>query len=638
MLLDVAETRRRERLRYGSDQRDWESERPGDSSMSNEDASLTLSPVSKWKYSAARACENLNRILIDIHLLAADDDDRLSPRRAGCEHTAVNTARSDAIPRETLADELIPKGEGDSVEDSREEDEVINADEASVDERSRVLEEDEIKCEGRKVNYGIDEEVAATPQDEDEDEEMREREGETYPDDEVNRLLTETQNRLERTNLVENILRERGRQADERGMLAKRHKKVDKIVAGGVLIEDHARGIDEGGVNCEDTNQECQQEEAIQDMLENMDSDREREVEIETERESEINSTMKNEPSLAAAEDKTTAEERIRKQWAAEEERTRKAAEYEEMRRKMEAAIAETKGRHRMVSEARDTASKELVENQKREEQMKLVERILQAATNDAKGGNAYYVVLDIAPTATMAEIKKSYRKLALRLHPDKDRYSTPNSVEAFNAVSCAYDVLKDESSRSKYDQAQNGTCGVVSREPPSVYNTIPCGTRITVQSTDTRFTNLNGQQGSVLQYDEVADLYLVKVEHHCDPIWSKTSALFQNVIVCLRAAKAMELGTFFVTLLSYYKDSRGGCYEASYDNDVTRTTRTAYLLPDQFIIPNGTIVHVESGTYGVVVDWKEVVDHYSNADSSYYEVRLSPNTCCRVLMWNIRV
>jgi hypothetical protein len=99
-----------------------------------------------------------------------------------------------------------------------------------------------------------------------------------------------------------------------------------------------------------------------------------------------------------------------------------------------------------------------------------------------------------------------------------------------------------------------------------------------------------------------------------------------------------MELGTFFVTLLSYYKDSRGGCYEASYDNDVARTTRTAYLLPDQFIIPNGTIVHVESGTYGVVVDWKEVVDHYSNADSSYYEVRLSPNTCCRVLMWNIRV
>jgi hypothetical protein len=49
-------------------------------------------------------------------------------------------------------------------------------------------------------------------------------------------------------------------------------------------------------------------------------------------------------------------------------------------------------------------------------------------------------------------------------------------------------------------------------------------------------------------------------------------------------------------------------------------------------------LFHVASGTYGLVVNWKEVFDQYLQADSSYYEVRLSPGKCCRVLMWNIRV
>ncbi|KAL3808683.1 hypothetical protein ACHAXA_009236 [Cyclostephanos tholiformis] len=622
MIPDVAETRRRERLRYGPDHHDWKNERPAENSMSNEYASsLSLSPVANWKYSAARACENLNRILIDIHLLEVEEDDGLSPRRAGCEHTAVDTALSDMIPRETFADERKRRmGEGVLVDERREEDDESNADEASINERGRIMEEGAVENEGREVNYDIyvDETVAVTLQEEDENE-----------DDEVNRLLTERRNLLERTNLVESLLRARGRKVEEQELCAS--TKV-------VLIDDHARRMDDGGMKCERINEEYEENDERKGFSENLAKKREKQMETEMERGMEINSNTKTEPSLAAAGENMTAEERMRSQWAEEEERSKNAEEYEEMCRKMEAAVAETKNRKKIINEARDAAGKELAENQKREEQIKLVERILQAAANDAKGKNAYYIVLDIAPTASMAEIKKSYRKLALRLHPDKDRYTTPNSVEAFNAVSCAYDVLKDASSRSKYDQAQNSICCVVSREPPSVFNTIPRGTRITVQSTDTRFTNLNGQQGSILEYDEVADLYLVKVEHHCDPIWSKTSALFQNVIVCLRAAKAMELGTFFVTLMSYYKDSRGGCYEASYEDDAMRMMRTAYLLPDQFIIPNGTIVHVESGMYGVVVDWNEVFDHHTNTDCSYYEVRLSPDKCCRVHMRNIRV
>ena len=323
-----------------------------------------------------------------------------------------------------------------------------------------------------------------------------------------------------------------------------------------------------------------------------------------------------------------------------------------EEKKRVEAAVAEIEIRQRAIKEAHDAKRREhekemnrlLHEREKVQEQAKLVEAVMRAAVNDAKDKNAYYNILDITPTATPVQIKKAYRKLALRLHPDKlGSYTTPNSLEAFNAVACAYDVLKDVSSRREYDRAQQNQCVLVSTrgQQPAAYTVIPIGTRITVQSTDTRFMKLNGQQGSIMGYNAVSDLYLVKVDNLTDSIWSKSSALFQNVVVCLRAAKAKELGAFLVTLKAYYRDSRGGCYEVICHDDMTgmiMRTRRAYLLPDQFIIPNGTVVHVDSGAFGLVVDWKEKFDHIKKVDSSYYEVRLSTDKICRVLMRNIRV
>jgi molecular chaperone DnaJ len=63
-----------------------------------------------------------------------------------------------------------------------------------------------------------------------------------------------------------------------------------------------------------------------------------------------------------------------------------------------------------------------------------------------------YYKVLDVARTATEVEIKKAYRRLAMKYHPDRN----PNDHEAedkFKECKEAYEVLTDEQKRAIYDQ-----------------------------------------------------------------------------------------------------------------------------------------------------------------------------------------
>ena len=58
------------------------------------------------------------------------------------------------------------------------------------------------------------------------------------------------------------------------------------------------------------------------------------------------------------------------------------------------------------------------------------------------------YLCLDLSLTATGSEVKKSYRKLALKYHPDKN----PATSLLFTAIQDAYDVLSNEESRNVYD------------------------------------------------------------------------------------------------------------------------------------------------------------------------------------------
>jgi DnaJ-class molecular chaperone len=63
------------------------------------------------------------------------------------------------------------------------------------------------------------------------------------------------------------------------------------------------------------------------------------------------------------------------------------------------------------------------------------------------------YIVLGVAKSADLGEIKKAYRKLAKKFHPDQSK--DPNAKDKFAEVSVAYEIIGDEKKRGQFDRGE---------------------------------------------------------------------------------------------------------------------------------------------------------------------------------------
>lgn len=79
---------------------------------------------------------------------------------------------------------------------------------------------------------------------------------------------------------------------------------------------------------------------------------------------------------------------------------------------------------------------------------------VISQSVCDAAEDN-YYEILGVSKSASPYEIKKAYRKKALKEHPDTNR-GDPGATERFQKVNRAYEVLSDDDKRKAYDR-----CGV---------------------------------------------------------------------------------------------------------------------------------------------------------------------------------
>ena len=109
-----------------------------------------------------------------------------------------------------------------------------------------------------------------------------------------------------------------------------------------------------------------------------------------------------------------------------------------------------------------------------------------------------YYEVLGVDKNSEKKDIKKAYRKLAMKYHPDVSE--DPDSADKFKEISEAYAILSDEEKRSTYDQYGHAGMGGFSQE--DIYN------NINFEDIFKGFSGFGGNSGGSGGFENIFDLF----------------------------------------------------------------------------------------------------------------------------------
>jgi len=148
--------------------------------------------------------------------------------------------------------------------------------------------------------------------------------------------------------------------------------------------------------------------------------------------------------------------------------------------------------------------------------------------------GEDYYDLLGVKKNADNREIRKAFKKLALKLHPDKN--SEEGAHERFVKVNKAYEVLKDEQLRKKYDL--HGEDGLDDSKPHSKYQSWNYyNDDFGIYDDDQEIITLdaNDFQRSVMESHDIwfINFYSPRCGHCHDlaPVWRKVAKELQGIV-----------------------------------------------------------------------------------------------------------
>lgn len=115
-----------------------------------------------------------------------------------------------------------------------------------------------------------------------------------------------------------------------------------------------------------------------------------------------------------------------------------------------------------------------------------------------------YYKILNIEPNANENDIRKAYKKLAMKYHPDKN-FGNKEAEENFKKVAKAYEILSDKNKRNIYDMTGN-VADNINIDPFSIFNSIFSSVKVEVFS----FNSINNKSEDIYYnvHAKLEDIY----------------------------------------------------------------------------------------------------------------------------------
>ena len=166
-----------------------------------------------------------------------------------------------------------------------------------------------------------------------------------------------------------------------------------------------------------------------------------------------------------------------------------------------------------------------------------------------------YYKILEVSVDATELEIKKSYRKLVKKYHPDKDRKNEYDD-ETIKKLNTAYEILSDTKKRREYDKLQEKRINLSTIIKNNSYNGYQNHTNnldstffVDIKNIKTRNSHKNELHKN--RFNIIVEPSLCMAFGSCEILAPKVFYVEKNKTINPKAEVISETGNDFETILN---------------------------------------------------------------------------------------